>query len=63
MEKHLLHELDDELVKYYMVSTNPSLGQLELQGYATLSPRLVNEGDLEGDGTSEVGYLNGSQAL
>ena len=56
-EKHLSHELDDELVKYYMVSTNPSLGQMELFGYATLSPRLVNEGDLDGNGTCDVGYL------
>ena len=56
-EKHFSHELDDEMVKYYMTSTNPSLGQVELFGYATLSPRLVNEGDLDGNGTCDVGYL------
>ena len=56
-DEHYSHELDDEIVKYYMVSTNPLLGQVELFGYATLSPRLVNEGDLDGNGTCEVGYL------
>lgn len=56
-EEHFAHEMDDELVKYYLTSTNPALGQVELYGYATLAPRLVNEGDLDGNGTCEVGYL------
>ena len=55
--KHFVHEMDDELVKYYMASTNPSLGKVELFGYANLAPRLVSEGDLDGNGTCEVGYL------
>ena len=55
--KHFAHETDDELVKYYLTSTNPSLGKVELFGYAMLAPRLVNEGDLDGNGTCEVGYL------
>ena len=56
-EEHFAHEIDDELVKYYLTSTNPALGKVELFGYASLSPRLVNEGDLDGNGTCEVGYL------
>lgn len=56
-EEHYAHEMDDELVKYYLTSTNPAMGKVELLGYASLSPRLVNEGDLDGNGTCEVGYL------
>lgn len=56
-EGHFAHEMDDELVKYYLASTNPALGKVELFGYASLAPRLVNEGDLDGSGTCEVGYL------
>lgn len=56
-EEHFAHEMDDELVKYYLSSTNSALGQVELFGYASLAPRLVNEGDLDGNGTCEVGYL------
>ena len=56
-EEHLAHEMDDELVKYYLASTNPALKKVELFGYASLAPRLVNEGDLDGNGTCEVGYL------
>ncbi len=56
-DEHFAHEMDDELVKYYLSSTNPALGKVELYGYASLSPRLVNEGDLDGNGTCEVGYL------
>lgn len=56
-EEHFAHEMDDELVKYYLTSTNPVLGKVELFGYASLAPRLVNEGDLDGNGTCEVGYL------
>lgn len=56
-EEHLDHEMDDELVKYYLTSTNPALGRVELFGCALLAPRLVNEGDLDGNGTCEVGYL------
>ena len=56
-EEHFAHEMDDELVKYYLTSTNPALGKVELFGYASLAPRLVNEGDLDGNGTCEVGYL------
>ena len=55
--EHIAHEMDDELVKYYLTSTNPALGKVELFGYALLAPRLVNEGDLDGNGTCEVGYL------
>ena len=56
-EEHFAHEKDDELVKYYLTSTNLALGQVELFGYASLAPQLVNEGDLDGNGNCEVGYL------
>ncbi len=56
-EEHFAHEMDDDMVKYYLTSTNPALGKVELLGYASLSPRLVNEGDLDGNGTCDVGYL------
>ena len=56
-DEHLNHEMDDELVKYYLTSTNPALGRVELFGCALLAPRLVNEGDLDGNETCEVGYL------
>lgn len=56
-EEHFAHEMDDELVRYYLTSTNPALGKVELFGYASLAPRLVNEGDLDGNGTCDVGYL------
>jgi len=56
-EEHFAHEMDNELVRYYLTSTNPTLGKVELFGYASLAPRLVNEGDLDGNGTYEVGYL------
>ena len=48
---------NDTVVKYYMASTNPKLGKVELWGYYGLAPKLVNEGDLDGNGTCEVGYL------
>ena len=47
----------DTIVKYYMASSNPNLGKVELLGYYGLAPKLVNEGDLDGNGTCEVGYL------
>lgn len=56
-DEHLDHEMNDELVKYYLASSNPALEKVELLGYASLAPRLVNEGDLDGNGTCEVGYL------
>lgn len=45
-------------VKYYMVSNNKRIPKIELYGIMQAPPKLVNEGDLDGNGTSEVGYLH-----
>lgn len=45
-------------VKYYMVSNNQHIPKVELNGIMQASPKLVNEGDLDGNGTCEVGYLH-----
>lgn len=42
---------------YYLVSSNKKIPEIELYGCDLASPKLVNEGDLDGNGTSEVGYL------
>ena len=49
---------DDQQFRFFMVSTNPSIPKVELYGFDTASPKLVNEGDLDGNGTCEVGYLH-----
>ena len=51
--------VDYELsVKYYAVSNNPKIPRVELYGYPNVAPRLVFEGDLDGNGTDEWGYLH-----
>lgn len=45
-------------VKYYMVSSNKRIPRVELYGVMQAPPKLVNEGDLDGNGTCEVGYLH-----
>ena len=45
--------IDDR--QYYMVSNNRRIPRIKLFGS---SPKLVNEGDLDGNGTCEVGYLH-----
>ena len=42
---------------FYMKSKNPKIPKLELVGIPDAPPKLVNEGDLDGNGTTEVGYL------
>ena len=42
---------------FYMKSKNPKIPKLELVGIPDAHPKLVNEGDLDGNGTTEVGYL------
>lgn len=44
--------------KYYIASNNPKIPRRELYGCPNCSPRLVFEGDLDGNGTDEVGYLH-----
>ncbi len=46
------------VVKYYMVSNNKRIPWVELYGIWQAPPKLVNEGDLDGNGTCEVGYLH-----
>lgn len=44
--------------KYYINSNNPGIPRQELYGCPICQPRLVLEGDLDGNGTDEVGYLH-----
>lgn len=41
-----------------MVSSNKHIPRIELYGIFQAPPKLVNEGDLDGNGTCEVGYLH-----
>lgn len=43
---------------YYLVSNNPKIPRIKLYGCDEIQPMLVNEGDLDGNGTTEVGYLH-----
>ena len=47
-----------KLTEFFLRSTNIKIPCIELYGYADVPPKLVNEGDLDGNGTSEVGYLH-----
>lgn len=49
---------DEQQFRFFMASTNPSIPEVELYGFDAVFPRLVNEGDLDGNGTCEVGYLH-----
>ena len=48
----------EESVEYFMRSTDRRIPKLRLYGCLAASPKLVNEGDLDGNGTCEVGYLH-----
>ncbi|WP_337776668.1 hypothetical protein [Prevotella pectinovora] len=43
--------------RYYIASPNKYIPKIEIQGTNVAPPKLVNEGDLDGNGTCEVGYL------
>ena len=43
---------------YYAVSNNRRIPKIELSGCCNASPKLVFEGDLDGNGTDEWGYLH-----
>lgn len=45
-------------VKYYAKSNNPDIPSIELYGCYECSPLLVYEGDVDGDGKDEWGYLH-----
>lgn len=43
--------------RYYIASPNKNIPRIEIYGTNFASPKLVNEGDLDDNGTCEVGYL------
>lgn len=43
---------------YYLSSCNKRIPKIELYGCDAAAPKLVNEGDLDGNGTCEVGYIH-----
>lgn len=49
---------DAEEWQYYAESNNKAIPRLNLWGCDFVQPKLVNEGDLDGNGTCEVGYLH-----
>lgn len=51
-----IHDL--EAYKFYAKSNNRNLPAVELYGYAGAHPKLVYEGDVDGDGKDEWGYLH-----
>ena len=44
--------------RYYIASPNKHIPKIEIYGINYAPPKLVNEGDLDGNGTCEVGYLD-----
>lgn len=49
---------ESERVKYYLVSKSMRLPEIQLFAVYWDPPRIVNEGDLDGNGTTEVGYMH-----
>ena len=47
----------DDKIKYYLVSKSGRLPHIRLLAADCNPPRIVNEGDLDGDGQSEIGYM------
>jgi len=47
----------DECVKYFLVSKSGRLPKIRLSAKSDMPPRIVNEGDLDGDGKAEIGYM------
>ena len=48
----------DEATTYYAMSNNKNIPKMELFGCSLYQPKLVFEGDLDGDGKDEWGYLH-----
>lgn len=48
----------EQMYIYFLSSNNKSIPKIELYGCDSASPKLVNEGDLDGNGTCEVGYIH-----
>ncbi|MCM1222718.1 MAG: hypothetical protein NC548_50500 [Lachnospiraceae bacterium] len=58
VENRVMNTSWEESVKYYLKSNNPRLSGLEIYGCASCEPKLVYEGDVDGDGKDEWGYLH-----
>ena len=50
--------LKDEYGPFILLASNRRIPSIRLYGIIGDPPKLVNEGDLDGNGTSEVGYLH-----
>ena len=48
----------EEAISYYAVSNNKKIPPMQLYGHVRVAPRIVFEGDLDGNGTDEWGYLH-----
>ena len=48
----------EQMYIYYLSSSNKIIPKIELYGCDAAPPKLVNEGDLDGNGTCEVGYIH-----
>lgn len=48
----------NDMVKYYLCSRSGKLPPVELYGCYTMKPIMYAEGDLDGNGTDEIGYLH-----
>ena len=51
------HSEKNEVIKYYLVSKSRRTPPIRLLAADCNPPRIVNEGDLDGNGTSEIGYM------
>lgn len=51
------HAEELERTKFYLVSKSGRFPKLRLLAADSQSPRIVNEGDLDGNGTCEIGYM------
>lgn len=49
---------DEDRIKYYATSNNPAIPDMEMFGCIELQPKLVYEGDVDGNGRDEWGYLH-----
>ena len=52
-----IHAENDENIKYYLVSKSGRIPKVQLLAHPLMPPRVVNEGDLDGNGTCDVGYM------
>lgn len=48
----------EQMYIYHLSSSNKIIPKIELYGCDAAPPKLVNEGDLDGNGTCEVGYIH-----